>query len=77
MKVKGNLLFSNQSFADEATTAPIIINLDAVSYIGACQVMAGLNTGEKICVVFDDDNRVIIDEKIEDIVIELWCHGED
>lgn len=72
MRVKGNLLFSNQSFIDANETAPIVINLDAVAYIGSCQITNDLSQGKKVCVMFDDNNKVIIEENIEDVVTELW-----
>lgn len=78
MQIKGNLLFSNQVFVDEAETVPVVINLDAVAYIGGCQITNGLIQGEKVNVVFDDSNRVILDENMEDVVMELWRnHGEN
>lgn len=78
MQIKGNLLFSNQVFVDEAETVPIVINLDAITYIGGCQITNGLIQGKKVNVVFDDSNRVVLDENMEDVVMELWRnHGEN
>lgn len=72
MKVKRNLLFSNQSFADEVETQPVVINLDLVVSIGGCHITNGLNQGPKTKVVLNNDDVIIIDENIEDVAMELW-----
>lgn len=78
MKVKGNLLFSNQSFMDSEETQPAIININATAYIGSCNITSGMNTGPKTKVIFDDDNYIILEEDIEDVVTELWNnYGKD
>ena len=78
MKVKNNLLFSNQSFADLPEVKPVVINLDTVKFISCCNVTKGLNQGPKTKVQFNDDTCIVIEESIEDIITELWQnYGED
>ena len=79
MKVKGNLLFSNRSFADSEKTQPVIINMDAVTYISGCDIVNGKNRGPKTKVVFDSidsmhllNNYIVIEENIEAVATELW-----
>lgn len=78
MKVKNNLLFSRQSFADSIEDAPVAINLAAVKFIGCCHITGGLNPGPKTKVQFNDDTSIVIEESIEDVVTELWQnYGKD
>lgn len=78
MRVKGNLLFSNQLFADKEESSPVVINLDAVAFIGATIVVNEFHEGEKVNIVFDDGNRVVLNEDINNTVAELWQnYGKD
>lgn len=78
MKVKNNLLFTNQSFVDTIESKPVVINLNIVKYISNCNITNGLNQGPKTKVQFNNDDYVIIEESIEDIITELWQnYGKD
>ena len=74
MKVKGNLLFSNQSFADCEEIEAVVINIDTIADISGCSIIDGVNTGRKTRITFNDNTNLIIEEDIEDVAMELWSN---